>query len=138
MYVKATPNKSSVYNTPCIFNVRESSNELKREFWEKDFNYLYGHRQQDCDGETVEDEVKLNQKQKNINYINKINKIDVFPLNEDACGCLQKDLNKASRWFRKAEKKIKSVMIIDIDNKDLYKKNLDIIRYKRDVAEGIN
>jgi len=29
-------------------------------------------------------------------------------------------------------------MIIDIDNKDLYKKNLDIIRYKRDVAEGIN
>jgi len=50
----------------------------------------------------------------------------------------EKDLNKASRWFRKAEKKIKSVMIIDIDNKDLYKKNLDIIRYKRDVAEGIN
>ena len=50
----------------------------------------------------------------------------------------EKDLNKASRWFRKAEKKIKSVMIIDIDNKDLYKKNLDIIRYKRDVAEGLN
>ena len=38
----------------------------------------------------------------------------------------------------KAEKKIKSVMIIDIDNKSLYKKNLDIIRYKRDVAEGVN
>lgn len=50
----------------------------------------------------------------------------------------EKDLNKASRWFRKAEKKIKSVMIIDIDNKSLYKKNLDIIRYKRDVAEGVN
>jgi tetratricopeptide (TPR) repeat protein len=50
----------------------------------------------------------------------------------------EKDLDKAARWFRKAEKKIKSVMIIDIDNKDLYKKNLDIIRYKRDVAEGVN
>ena len=50
----------------------------------------------------------------------------------------EKDLNKAARWFRKAEKKIKSVMIIDIDNKDIYKKNLDIIRYKRDVAEGVN
>ena len=25
-----------------------------------------------------------------------------------------------------------------LNNKDLYKKNLDIIRYKRDVAEGVN
>jgi tetratricopeptide (TPR) repeat protein len=49
-----------------------------------------------------------------------------------------KDLDKAARWFRKAEKKIKSVMIIDIDNKDIYKKNLDIIRFKRDIAEGIS
>ena len=38
--------------------------------------------------------------------------------------------------IEKAEKKIKSAMIIDSDNKDLYKKNLDLIRYKRDIAEG--
>ncbi len=50
----------------------------------------------------------------------------------------EKDLDKAARWFRKAEKKIKSVMIIDIDNKDIYKKNLDIIRFKRDIAEGVS
>ena len=48
----------------------------------------------------------------------------------------EKDSNAASKWYRKAEKKIKSAMIIDSDNKDLYKKNLDLIRYKRDIAEG--
>ena len=47
-----------------------------------------------------------------------------------------KNLEKASRWYRKAEKKIKSVMVIDIDNKDTYQKNLELIRYKRDVAES--
>ena len=42
-------------------------------------------------------------------------------------GCkalLKKDLNEAAKWFRKAEKKIKSVMVIDIENKDIYRKNL--------------
>ena len=48
----------------------------------------------------------------------------------------KKDLDEASRWYRKAEKKIKSVMIIDIDNKEQYQKTLELIRYKRDVAEG--
>lgn len=48
----------------------------------------------------------------------------------------EKDLNQAARWYRKAEKKIKAVMVIDIDNKETYKKNLDLIRYKRDVSEG--
>ena len=48
----------------------------------------------------------------------------------------EKNLEKASRWYRKAEKKIKSVMVIDIDNKDTYQKNLELIRYKRDVAES--
>ncbi len=48
----------------------------------------------------------------------------------------EKDLNEASRWYRKAEKKIKSVMIIDIDNKEIYQKNLELVRYKRDVSEG--
>tara|TARA_B100001250_G_scaffold413083_1_gene446066 strand:+ start:7433 stop:8590 length:1158 start_codon:yes stop_codon:yes gene_type:complete len=48
----------------------------------------------------------------------------------------EKDLDKASRWYRKAEKKIKSVMVIDIDNKETYQKNLELIRYKRDVAES--
>ena len=47
-----------------------------------------------------------------------------------------KDLYKAAKWYRKAEKKIKSVMVIDIDNKETYQKNLELIRYKRDVAEG--
>jgi len=48
----------------------------------------------------------------------------------------EKDLDKSARWYRKAEKKIKSVMIIDIDNKSTYQKTLELIRYKRDVAEG--
>ena len=48
----------------------------------------------------------------------------------------EKDLNESARWYRKAEKKIKSVMIIDIDNKGTYQKTLELIRYKRDVAEG--
>ena len=48
----------------------------------------------------------------------------------------EKDLDKSARWYRKAEKKIKSVMIIDIDNKGTYQKTLELIRYKRDVAEG--
>jgi tetratricopeptide (TPR) repeat protein len=48
----------------------------------------------------------------------------------------EKNLDEASRWYRKAEKKIKSVMIIDIDNKETYQKNLELVRYKRDVAEG--
>lgn len=48
----------------------------------------------------------------------------------------EKDLDEASRWYRKAEKKIKAVMIIDIDNKPTYQKTLELIRYKRDVAEG--
>ena len=48
----------------------------------------------------------------------------------------EKDLDESARWYRKAEKKIKSVMIIDIDNKGTYQKTLELIRYKRDVAEG--
>ena len=48
----------------------------------------------------------------------------------------EKDLDEASRWYRKAEKKIKAVMIIDIDNKPTYQKTLELIRYKRDIAEG--
>ena len=34
------------------------------------------------------------------------------------------------------ERKIKSVMIIDVDNKDTYRKKLELVRFKRDVAEG--
>ena len=48
----------------------------------------------------------------------------------------EKDIDKAAKWFRKAEKKLKAVMILDIDNKESYQKNLELIRYKRDVAEG--
>lgn len=48
----------------------------------------------------------------------------------------EKDLNQAAKWYRKAEKKIKSVMVIDFENKDTYQKNLDLIRYKRDIAES--
>ena len=48
----------------------------------------------------------------------------------------EENKNEASRWYRKAEKKIKSVMVIDIDNKEIYQKNLELVRYKRDVAEG--
>ena len=31
---------------------------------------------------------------------------------------------------------LNSVMIVDIDNKEIYQKNLELVRYKRDVAEG--
>ena len=56
---------------------------------------------------------------------------------DEGCGgTFEKDLNKAAKWFRKAEKKIKSVMVIDIDNKDTYKKNLELVRFKREIAEG--
>ena len=48
----------------------------------------------------------------------------------------EKDFDEAAKWFRKAEKKIKSLMVLDIDNKESYKKNLDIVRYKKDVAQG--
>jgi tetratricopeptide (TPR) repeat protein len=48
----------------------------------------------------------------------------------------EKDLDEAARWYRKAEKKINAVKIIDIDNKSTYQKTLELIRYKRDVAEG--
>ena len=48
----------------------------------------------------------------------------------------EKDLEEAARWYRKAEKKIKSVMMVDIDNTAKYKKQLELLRYKRDVAEG--
>lgn len=48
----------------------------------------------------------------------------------------EKDLNEAARWYRKAEKKIKSVIVIDFENKSTYQSNLDLIRYKRDIAEG--
>ena len=55
---------------------------------------------------------------------------------EGCGGTFEKDAEKAARWFRKAEKKIKSVMIIDIDNKEAYRKNLELVRFKREIAEG--
>ena len=36
----------------------------------------------------------------------------------------------------KQKKKIKAAMIIDSENKAMYKKNIQLIRYKRDIAEG--
>jgi len=55
----------------------------------------------------------------------------------EACGKIfEKDLNSASKWYRKAEKKIKSAMIIDLENKATYKKNLELIRYKRDISDS--
>lgn len=50
----------------------------------------------------------------------------------------EKDLNKASRWYRKAESKLKDVIEIDYDNKNQYDRQLELIRYKRDVTEGNN
>ena len=38
--------------------------------------------------------------------------------------------------IERLKKKIKAAMIIDIDNKTTYKKNIELIRYKRDIAEG--
>ncbi|MBL7013061.1 MAG: tetratricopeptide repeat protein [Candidatus Marinimicrobia bacterium] len=50
----------------------------------------------------------------------------------------EKDPTKASRWYRKAESKLKDVIEIDYDNKNQYERQLELIRYKRDVAEGDN
>tara|TARA_B110000444_G_C18836320_1_gene596175 strand:+ start:1294 stop:2406 length:1113 start_codon:yes stop_codon:yes gene_type:complete len=47
----------------------------------------------------------------------------------------EKNKDKAARWFRKAEKRIKDVKSIDIDNSYKYQKQLELIRYKRDIAE---
>ena len=48
----------------------------------------------------------------------------------------EKDMNKAARWYRKAERKIKDVKSIDIDNSAEYQRQLELIRYKRDIAES--
>jgi len=46
-----------------------------------------------------------------------------------------KDLDLAARWYRKAEKKIKDVKSIDFENATEYQRQLELIRYKRDIAE---
>ena len=45
-------------------------------------------------------------------------------------------MDKAARWYRKAERKIKDVKSIDFDNSTEYQRQLELIRYKRDIAEG--
>ena len=47
----------------------------------------------------------------------------------------EKDPARAARWYRKAEKKVKSLMNIDIDNESTYKKDIELLRYKRGIAE---
>ena len=46
-----------------------------------------------------------------------------------------KDFNLAVRWYRKAEKKIKDAKSMDLDNEAEYQRQLDLIRYKRNIAE---
>jgi len=46
-----------------------------------------------------------------------------------------KDLELAVRWYRKAERKIKDVKSIDFENAAEYQRQLELIRYKRDIAE---
>ena len=46
-----------------------------------------------------------------------------------------KDFDLAARWYRKAEKKIKDVKSMDLDNEAEYQRQLELIRYKRDIAE---
>ena len=48
----------------------------------------------------------------------------------------EKNMDKAARWYRKAERKIKDVKSIDIDNSAEYQQQLELIRYKRDIAES--
>ena len=54
----------------------------------------------------------------------------------NATNGFSKNLEKAARWYRKAEKSIKSVMMVDLDNTEKYKKTLELLRYKRDIAES--
>ena len=46
-----------------------------------------------------------------------------------------KDFELAVRWYRKAEKKIKDVKSIDYENESEYQRQVELIRYKRDIAE---
>ena len=50
-------------------------------------------------------------------------------------GGFTKDFDLAVRWYRKAEKKIKDVKSMDLDNEAEYQRQLELIRYKRDIAE---
>ena len=54
----------------------------------------------------------------------------------NATNGFSKNLDKAARWYRKAEKSIKSVMMVDVENTEKYKKTLELLRYKRDIAES--
>ena len=44
--------------------------------------------------------------------------------------------NKAYQWYRKAEKKLKSLRDLDFENEALYDQQLKILRQKRDYTEG--
>jgi tetratricopeptide (TPR) repeat protein len=46
-----------------------------------------------------------------------------------------KDFELAVRWYRKAEKKVKDVKSIDFENESEYQRQLELIRYKRDIAD---
>ena len=56
---------------------------------------------------------------------------------KDGTDRVEKDLSKAARWYKKAEKKIKDAKSIDIENEDEYSKQLKLIQYKRNYVEGL-
>ena len=56
---------------------------------------------------------------------------------KDGTDGVEKDLSKAARWYKKAEKKIKDAKSIDLDNEDEYSKQLELIQYKRNYVEGL-
>jgi len=56
---------------------------------------------------------------------------------KDGTDGVEKDLSKAARWYKKAEKKIKDAKSIDIENEHEYSKQLELIRYKRNYVEGL-
>ena len=55
---------------------------------------------------------------------------------KDGTDEIEKDLDEAMRWYRKAEKKIKDARGLDEQNEEIYNKQLKLIQYKRNYVEG--
>ena len=58
---------------------------------------------------------------------------DNYRLGKDG---FEKNPFQSARWYRKAEKKFKFIMDIDLDNESTYKKYIEQLRYKRNIVEN--
>jgi tetratricopeptide (TPR) repeat protein len=58
---------------------------------------------------------------------------DNYRLGKDG---FEKNPSQSARWYRKAEKKFKFILDIDLDNESTYKKYIEQLRYKRNIVEN--